>query len=116
MHRGRSGRDRARKQLILMFDSESFESLARRVAEIVLDGLRTAEPAGWVPQERSPLGRRRHITLARKEGRQIGRRYFLSQESIDRALADLTVKSRAKRSPAAAEIDEAMGVRPVGGR
>jgi hypothetical protein len=96
-----------------MFD---LESLARRVAEIVLDGLRTAEPAGWIPQERSPLGRRRHINLARKEGQQLGRRYFLSQESIDRALAELTAKSRAKQAPRAAELDDAMGVRPAGGR
>jgi hypothetical protein len=92
------------------------EALANRVAQIVLDGLRQGDLAGWVDQSKSPLGRRRHIALARKEGRQVGRRYFLTITTIERALADKSVLAGIRvagfQRKHELDVDSAMGAAP----
>lgn len=93
------------------------EALAQRVAEIVLEGLRQGELAGWVDQSKSPLGRRKHIALARKEGRQVGRRYFLPLETVEKALADKSIL-RALKVPGyqrakSTDVDAVMSAAPA---
>jgi hypothetical protein len=88
------------------------EALARRVADLVLERLAAGEMSGWIDQHKSPLGRRRHINIARVEGRQVGRRYFLPVERVERAMSELTAK---KRAIVESDVERAMSVAPIAG-
>ena len=94
------------------------EALAQRVAAIILDALRHNELVGWIDQSKSPLGRRKHIALARAQGRQIGRRYFLPIEVVEKAMADKALLAslapqKGCTAPRAGDVDAAMSA-PAG--
>jgi hypothetical protein len=87
-----------------MLHQDVIDEIVRRV----LDGLRTKDAVGLIDQSKSPLGRRRHIALARKDGTQVGRRYFLTPEQVQTALAEMTAKRRAVRDD---DVDAVLGLK-----
>ncbi len=77
--------------------------------------LATCNAPGMLDQSASPLGRRRHIALARKliaassaDAAQVGRRYLVRREAIEAHAADLSNRAPKARS---APLDELASVR-----
>ena len=65
--------------------------LAPAIADEVIRRLRAGDREGLIPQEKSPIGRRKHINLARKliaegsaDAMKSGRTYFVRAEAIER--------------------------------
>jgi hypothetical protein len=72
----------------------AIDAIADRVAAVVVQRLRGDTRDGWIDQRRSPLGARRHCAVARARmdrgevgAAKVGRRYLLSQEALNEALA-----------------------------
>lgn len=87
------------------------ESFAEVVAKKVVEQLRAGE-VGMIDQSSSPLGRRRHIAVVRRlvaEGQpgaaEVGRRYLLSRERLEEALAEQGRKAGKKKAAPRQEHD-----------
>jgi hypothetical protein len=89
------------------------DELAARVAAQVVERLRGPAPADMVPQEASPLGRRRHCAAVRRRlaagsggAAVVGRRHLLSAEAIREELERASKRARATEASPVAGIRE----------
>jgi hypothetical protein len=73
------------------------EKMADRIAQLVVDRLRTND-FGMIDQHQSPLGPRRHVAFVRRGGGvQIGRRYLATKEAIEQHARELSERQRPKK-------------------
>jgi hypothetical protein len=98
------------------------DELAKRVAKLVLDGLRAGSDAEWVDQHASALGPRRHAAAVRRrlgagEGgaAQVGRRFLLTPTAVQEELKRPARERKAADADGAALAAE-LGLRLVGGK
>jgi hypothetical protein len=87
--------------------------LAPAIAREVIAQLRAGETPGMVDQSASPLGRRRHIALARTliaagsaDAARIGRRYLVRREAIDAHATELSKRAPKPKPQAVDELAE----------
>ena len=80
--------------------------LAREIAKAVVAELRAGDAPGMLDQSASPLGRRRHIALAREliaanssEAARIGRRYLVTRTAVEARAAELSKRETCKPTP-----------------
>lgn len=92
---------------------DALDVLADAIAERVVERLRTGDAPGMVDQVASGLGRRRHISFARRliaagdrRAVQLGRRYLLTVDAIDEARAHYSKRANGRDRQDADADDE----------
>lgn len=98
--------------------AEAYALIERYRARLIVDQLRAGSDPDWIDQSASPLGTRRHCTLARRivaegsgDATQVGRRFLIRRERLER---EMGAPSRRERAPAD-DLASEFGLRLVGG-
>lgn len=89
------------------------DTLAERVAQLVVDKLSAGNFAGYVDQAASPLGRRRHIRAVRSgelRGVQVGRRYLARREDLESYVANVAAAPKKTKPDRRAQLLDELGL------